>query len=284
MNRSRRGAFTLIELLVVIAIIAILAAMLLPALAAAKKKAQKISCTNNVKQDMLAVKVWAGDNNDRYANQVSASSGGASDYLAHTTAPATTTVVPHMMFMVMSNELSTPKVCYCPSDSYGRTNSASFGYSSFILGTPPTAAAPPGGLAKWTASGTVVGGLSYFVNGDAQDTDPQLIVMGDANIGAANANTANAPGGYAFNCANATAPTQPTKNQSENFASLSATSGSAWGSTTAAWAWTANENHAKSGNIGLADGSVQGVTVSGLHTAMQNSTNTVVIQSWNWAW
>jgi prepilin-type N-terminal cleavage/methylation domain-containing protein/prepilin-type processing-associated H-X9-DG protein len=62
--RRQANAFTLIELLVVIAIIAILAALLLPALAAAKRRAQLSNCTSNFKEVGEAFDMYLNDNND----------------------------------------------------------------------------------------------------------------------------------------------------------------------------------------------------------------------------
>jgi prepilin-type N-terminal cleavage/methylation domain-containing protein len=65
-NRKGRRGFTLIELLVVIAIIAILAALLLPTLAAAKRKAQRTQCLSNLHQLYAACVMYSGDFNDWY--------------------------------------------------------------------------------------------------------------------------------------------------------------------------------------------------------------------------
>ena len=236
MKQQTKKAFTLIELLVVIAIIAILAAMLLPALAAAKKKAQKISCVNNLKQVGLSFRLWEGDNGDKYPMAVSTNSGGALENCQHQGAAAAA-YSPGVCFQCISNQLSTPKVVFCPSDSIHTGYATNF--TTDLLGIPSK--------------------ISYFVNGDATENDPQMVMSGDCNIGNAATTASSTPAGIRYTSAQTSATTS-AYNQ---------------------WAWTATDLHQSSGNIQLSDGSVQSVTINGLKTALVNGTNTVAAPAYN---
>ncbi len=284
--KQQKKAFTLIELLVVIAIIAILAAMLLPALAAAKRKAQKINCVNNLKQVGLAFRLWSGDNGDKYPQSLSSSAGGAQEFVNRSTT-ASAKLNPAMVFMVMSNELSTPKICYCPSDNYVGGNNPQ-GHSSYAANFSTVSAnGLPAFISSTTAAAGAAGSASYFVNGDAQEVDPQLIISGDLNIGVNAAVNGAADRGVVAGAAPASSSV-PAHAGTYGLGSGLATS-LAWNAASSdtaagALAWSQAEMHLKSGNIGLADGSVQSVSIGGLHAAMRNSTNSITQQNWNFPW
>jgi hypothetical protein len=93
----------------------ILPAMLLPALAQAKKAAQRINCANNLKQIGLAARTWAIDNNGHFPFDVSTNSGGTLELCLPGSDGFDRNAFYH--FRVMSNELSTPKILVCPADT-----------------------------------------------------------------------------------------------------------------------------------------------------------------------
>ncbi len=143
------AALTLIEVLVVISIIAVLVAILLPALASGKKKSSRLGCVNCLKQISLAGRIWSGDNEDKYPMAVSTATGGAMELVA------TGDVV--SVFQVMSNELSTPKILYCPNDTE-HSMATNFG------------------------SGLTSRNISYFVGLDASANFSQAFLSGDDNF------------------------------------------------------------------------------------------------------
>ena len=215
---SKHGqAFTLIELLVVIAIIAILAALLLPALAKAKERSRRASCANNLKQVGLAFKTFALDNDGRYPVAIPVADGGLSsaekqDAWRH--------------FYALSNQLESPKILMCPSDSRNTQQAQDWSGRSDSLYSPP---------------GFGDSAVSYLAGLDCTEDKPMSILSGDYNMTM-----------YPRVCGTWNIRAYAICNQAYN--------ATAW----AALAWTNNCHGEGFGHLLLADGSVQALTTGSL--------------------
>jgi prepilin-type N-terminal cleavage/methylation domain-containing protein len=158
-NRLNSG-FTLIELLVVIAIIAILAAILLPALASAKAKAQRAQCMNQIRQLGLGITLFTVDNADMFppageAKSATQTGGGAgwqvswdcwiNGYIGGG-APASqmqsgefaTQDNPEQMAAEVANGFApAPKVLTCPADQFPKvtwlTGPPAYAWKSYAM-------------------------------------------------------------------------------------------------------------------------------------------------------
>ncbi len=204
LSNQQPNALTLVEVLVVIAVLVVAVALILPVLAKAKRKSSRISCANDLKQAGIAFRLWEGDSNNKYPMAVSVTNGGAMELIATGNVAA--------CFRVMSNELNTPKILLCPEDT-SRTCATNF------------------------SVGFSAANISYFVNPDAVEAHPQMILDGDDNL---------TVGGVRVR---------------PGILNLQ---------TNAAVGWT-KERHHGAGNIGMADGGVQQATQNGLRQAFQQT-------------
>lgn len=154
--RAGTQGFTLIEVLFIVGLLVGLAFLLLPGMTGCRGNPGRIKCANNLKQVGLAFKVFANDHDDHFPFQTTNLVALGLDRRAWT------------QFMVMSNELGSPKVLWCTGDKHGRTVATEFG-----LGP----AAGPTSLARLQDNA-----VSYFIGVGADLTAPNTILAGDCNV------------------------------------------------------------------------------------------------------
>ena len=106
-NQQNR-ALTLTEVLVIVAVTMSLI-IIFAGLSRAKAKAIRINCLSNLKAGECGFWLWAGDNDNQYPMELSTNNGGAREWVLGGKV--------FEVFRVLSNELSTPKILFCPADN-----------------------------------------------------------------------------------------------------------------------------------------------------------------------
>jgi prepilin-type processing-associated H-X9-DG protein len=211
---SRRRGLTILEVLVVLTIVMALSGLLLPRISHAPGKSKRIACVYNLKNVGLALRLFGQEHGMNFPMNLPASQGGTRELDGDVSQ-----LWRH--YRLLTNELTTPKMLWCPSDSQRK---------------PATVWAPfPADRRAVVFAGNQ--NLSYFSGLNAHEDQPQTILAGDRNL--TTNGLALSPGRHVVS-----ANTQ-------------------FGFT--------ETMHSSSGNILLADGSVQQVTSGRLNEQFRDA-------------
>jgi hypothetical protein len=222
---QRPTAFTRTDLIVVIIVFVLFfwGIESMTATAGAKRKAQRISCLNNLKEIGTAYRLWAGDHDGHTPALESVSKGGWSDFLTNADQGA----ICWINYSIMQNELGqSPKPVMCPADDRPSA-------SKFV-----TNAVPNDPHNQYFQNNS---NLSYFVGVSANTNSPLSLLAGDRNLGDGTVPDS----GYGFS---------PASGEGNDVAVAIA------GPVSWSLKMHSARNAAGSGTILLGDGSVQAVT------------------------
>jgi prepilin-type N-terminal cleavage/methylation domain-containing protein/prepilin-type processing-associated H-X9-DG protein len=200
-GKTMKRGFTLIELLVVIAIIAILAAILFPVFARARESARRTSCSNNIKQIVIGLKSYIGDNDEQYPRV-----GGVASSTPFAWGEAIQPYIKSVQILQCPSEsnggVSGPTVSgysdYFYNSNLATKNEAQLSFVSNVIavGDAITGAAnnaDDGCSTNTAACGDTAGGLATFNGGWSTDTAAAVT----SNTGAANRHLDGANYGFA---------------------------------------------------------------------------------------
>ena len=147
-SSRRNQAITLTDVFLIVIILFVLAVILLPSFVRPRRH-EGPSCVLNLMQIGLAAKIWANDHDDRYPFELSVTNGGTMELNNGRKV--------WLNFLVMSNELATPKILTCPEDKNRQPSCANF-------------------------SPEIAGHVSYFIGLDARPNQTKRILSGDDNL------------------------------------------------------------------------------------------------------
>jgi hypothetical protein len=145
----KRSGITRTDVLIAVSAAALLGYVSLPRLTICRADARRISCVNNLKQTGVALRTWASEHDNRFPWTVPQNEGGTLEFQR--------TLGVFRLFQIASQELTTPKVLWCPADA-SRVRATNFG-------------------AKLSNQN-----ISYFVGLDTDLMLPQTILSGDRTL------------------------------------------------------------------------------------------------------